>query len=57
MQTVTASDVEHGWLCESCHAEFRPGDNAYGIPTGMTADGTPIEGDWSCLTCWTQEPR
>jgi hypothetical protein len=55
MQTVTEADIlPAGFVCGNCDKPFKPGDNAYGTPTAMTADGTPIE-ELVCVTCWHTE--
>lgn len=44
MQTVTEADVlPQGFVCEGCGSLFSIGDNAYGVPIGITPDGDPIE--------------
>ena len=56
MQSVTEADVlPAGFVCEQCDTPFRPGDNAYGTALAVTADGTPVEGGWRCVTCWHTE--
>jgi hypothetical protein len=55
VQTVTEADVlPAGFVCDNCDKPFKPGDTAYGTPTAMAADGTPVE-ELVCVTCWHTE--
>jgi len=50
-QLVTLADVEpHGWNCEGCNREFKPGHLAYGEWTGMVEDD-PLYSNWVCSDC------
>jgi hypothetical protein len=49
-QTVTPTDLEHGWRCEACNRPFQVGDIATPHQYGVI-NGEFYESDWICETC------
>lgn len=68
-KTVTEADVTpHGWVCEFCDKEFKPGDVAIGTKISGERGGDPyglnpmtpddpwtdnyVTSDWACEECF-----